>query len=49
MSLSLLEQIFFGCIMVGLILMVVFAIIVGFIFLIKLVIETLKNWGADNA
>ena len=45
----ILEQIFFGCIMVGLILMVVFAIIVGFVFLIKLVIETLKKWGADDA
>lgn len=45
---TLFEEIFFGCIMVGLILSIVFAIIVGLIFGIKFVIDTFKKWGADN-
>jgi hypothetical protein len=45
---TIFEQIFYGCLMVGLILTVVFAIIVGFIFFTKLTIDTLKNWGKDK-
>lgn len=42
---TILEQIFFGCLMVGLILFVVFGGIAGLVFLTKLAIDIFNKWG----